>query len=228
MNTPINNMNPLEATKRLTQTVIEAYKRKSRQLPSNLPEIVDTFKADLLRYMPTIGIDTVDESVIFEVLHDDKTPFSPSFLFQAVRRHYSPPARRPEDARQKCRPDVEQDTVNLLDVLADGLRRWPQRLLTFNSWRMYRYLVMRGQLAEEAYMHFADKARMRLNAERVKDFKRPLAEFTGDDLTKADNLARHLAVADWIAACNTAGLKPSDILTPLMDEQSYRELRKTC
>lgn len=227
MSTPINTMDHFTLRTRLNQITTEAYKRRSRQLPSNITEIVDTFKADLLKYMPSVSIETVDEAVIFEVLHDDKTPFSPSFLFQAVRRHYSPPSRRPEDARHPYRPDVEQDTVNLLDCLAAGLARGDTRLY-FNSWRMYHYLVMRNQLAEDSFKHFGDKAKMRLNAERVKDFKRPLDVFTGDDLTKADNLARHLAVADWIAACNTAGLKPSDILTPLMDETSYRELRKTC
>lgn len=98
MNTQLINIEPIEATKRLNQIVNEAYKRRSRQLPNNIGDIVATLKADLLKYMPSVGIETIDEAVTYETLHDDKTPLSPTFLFAAVRKHYTKPTEvRDED-----------------------------------------------------------------------------------------------------------------------------------
>ena len=227
MNTPLNTMNPFEATTRLTQIVQQAYHRRSRQLPSNIAEIVATLKGDLLKYMPAVSIETVDEAVLFEVLHDEKTPFSPSFLFQAVRKHYTPPFKaRSMDVEEYRRPDTEQDTVNLLDCLADLLAKGDATRVHFNPWREYDYLRMRGQLSDdiEPYMQAAKNA---VNVERVRDWKRPLQEWKGADLDDLNARSSHLAVVDWLRKCNSEGRKPSDILTPLINEYSYQQLRKT-
>lgn len=256
--TPLSQMHPSQATMRLTQIVQQAYHRKSRQLPANLSEIVDTFKGDLLKYLPSVPIETVDEAVIFEVLHDDKTPFSPSFLFQAVRKHYTAPSTQRDmdkgdlyywtqqlrelenkvlghtQKATECRwwinkiktGDTEQDTIELLDLvaynIANGLKAY------FDPLREYNYLRLRGQIPVDAATDLLGKARDQINVERVKNHQRPLAEWTGVNLNELNNRARHLAVVAWITSCNTAGLKPSDILTQLMDETTYRELRKTC
>lgn len=258
MNTPLKDLNPYEATMRLTQIVQQAYHRKSRQLPANLSEIVDTFKGDLLKYLPSVPIETVDEAVIFEVLHDDKTPFSPSFLFQAVRKHYTAPTERRDmdkgdlhywtrqlrelesnglgrtQKAQECRwwidkiktGDTEEDTIILLDLVAQNIAGGIKAY--FDPLREYNYLRLRNQIPVDAATDLLGKARDQINVERVKNHQRPLADWTGVNLNELNNRARHLAVVAWITSCNTAGLKPSDILTPLMDETSYRELRKTC
>ena len=98
MNTPITKLDTHDLSVRLNQIVNEAYKRRSRQLPANIGDIVNTLRADLLKYMPGVSIETIDEAVSYEVLHDDKTPLSPTFLFAAIRKHYTKPTEvRDED-----------------------------------------------------------------------------------------------------------------------------------
>ena len=255
--TPLNQMHPSQATMRLTQIVQQAYHRKSRQLPNNLSEIVDTFKGDLLKYLPAVPIETVDEAVIFEVLHDDKTPFSPSFLFQAVRKHYTAPTTQRDmdkgdlyywtqqlrelenkglghtQKATECRwwinkiqtGNTEADTITLLDLVAYNISKGLKAY--FDPLREYNYLRLREQIPVDAATDLLGKARDQINVERVKNHQRPIAEWTGVNLNELNNRARHLAVVAWITSCNNAGLKPSDILTPLMDEYSYQQLRKT-
>lgn len=114
MKTPLKDIKPSEATVRLTQIVQQAYHRRSRQLPSNLSEIVDTLKGDLLKYMPSVSFETIDEAVTFEVLHDDKAQLSPAFIFAAIRKHYQQPA----EARNEDK---------------DELYLWKQRLRYFED-----------------------------------------------------------------------------------------------
>ena len=257
MNTPLKDLNTYEATMRLTQIVQQAYHRKSRQLPANISEIVDTFKGDLLKYLPSVSIETVDEAVIFEVLHDDKTPFSPSFLFQAVRKHYTAPTERRDmdkgdlhywtqqlrelenkglghtQKATECRwwinkiqtGDTEADTITLLDLVAYNISKGLKAY--FDPLREYNYLRLREQIPVDAATDLLGKARDQINVERVKNHQRPIAEWTGVNLNELNNRARHLAVVDWLRKCNAEGRKPSDILTPLMDEYSYQQLRKT-
>lgn len=221
----LNGMNAHDATMRLTQIVQQAYHRRSRQLPSNLSEIVDTLKADLLKYMPDVSIETVDEAVTFEVLHDDKTQLSPAFLFSAVRKHYNPPFKaRSMDVEECTRPDTEWDTVSLLDALANNLANGHKAY--FNPWREYDYLRMRGQLSGDVEQYY-QAAKNEINVERVRDWKRPLQEWTGADLDDLNTRARHIAVVNWLHSCNESGIKPSAVLQPLMNETQYQQLRKT-
>ena len=223
--TPLNQMHPSQATMRLTQIVQQAYHRRSRQLPSNLSEIVDTLKADLLKYMPDVSIETVDEAVIYEVLHDEKTLLSPSFLFSAVRKHYTPPFKaRSMDEEVYTRPDTEWDTVNLLDILADNIANG--RKAYFNPWREYDYLRMRGQISDDLESLY-QAAKNEINVERVRDWRRPLQEWKGADLDDLNSRARHIAVVNWLVSCNEAGIKPSAVLQPLMNETQYQQLRKS-
>ena len=102
MTTQLKQIEPTEASIRLNQIVIDAYKRRSRQLPSNIAEIVDTLKADVLKYMPTVSIETIEEAITFETLHDDKTQLSPAFLFAAIRKHW----QEPSEVRDFDKPDL--------------------------------------------------------------------------------------------------------------------------
>ena len=98
MNTKLKDLNPSEATQRLQQIVVEGYHHLNRyQLPDNLGDMVGRLKNDLLKYMPGVTIDTIDEAVTHEILHDEKlakTPslFSAVYVFQAVGKHYTNPA----------------------------------------------------------------------------------------------------------------------------------------
>ena len=225
MNTPLNQLNHFEATQRLTQIVQEAYHRRSRQLPANLTEIVATLKADLLKYMPTVPIETIDEAVTFEVLHDDKTPLSPTFIFAAIRKHFEPPFKpRSWDVAQPTRPDTEQDTINLLDCCAKFLAAGKKA--QFQPIRMNSYLVLRGQLNDDAYLRNIERAKIQINTARVRDFMRPISEWTPDIMDEVETVAKYLTCVDWINSCNIRGVMPSNILTPLKDEASFIVMRK--
>ena len=256
--TPLNQMNPSEATIRLTQIVQQAYHRKSRQLPSNLPEIVDTLKGDLLKFMPAVPIETIDEAIVFEVLHDEKTPFSPSFLFQAVHKHYLPPHTQ----RDMDKDDLYhwKDYLAFLETRhlenspqADACRWWIYKIengdtekdtislldicaeylaqgkpVYFNPRREFAYLVLRGQLFLDSHEAFIQAAKDSLNQDRVRDHRNTLSEWKGGDFDDLTARCQDLCVRQWLLSCHQAGLKPSDILRDKMDERSYQQLRKTC
>lgn len=274
MNTPIKDIDAFELRKRLDQITNEAYKRRSRQLPNNIGEIVDTLKADLLKYMPTVSVETIDEAVTYEVLHDDKTQLSPTFLFAAIRKHYQQPTEvRDMDKDElwqwrdrlrelenrdlanspkadECRwwidkitkGDDEGETIALLDICAQWVKKTDdeQRVFTvtakngvvvelpaFNTRREYAYLVMRNQLADDSLSHFFDQALTDTNMERLASRHHRL---TREEAAKdPDVVARQkrLAVLDWLRACNTSNTTPSAILTPLADELSYYQFRRT-
>lgn len=272
--TTLSKINPTDASLRLRQIVTEAYKRRSRQLPNNIPEVVETLKADLLKYMPGVTLDTIDEAVTYEVLHDDKTPISPTFFFAAVRKHYTKPAEvRDEDRDElwqwkdrlrwlegkglgnsiqanECRwwiyhietGDTEQETIALLDICAGWVAKTDEQkqsftvktdkgvvveLPAFNARREYAYLVTKGILPLNAIDDHFNEAISDINADRLASRHQRL---TRDEArTHPDVVARQkrLAVISWLRSCNEQGRKPSDILTPLMDEYSYQQLRKT-
>ena len=280
MSTKIKDMDPFELRNRLDQIVKQGYKKLNRQgLPDNLKEMVDTLKADLLRYMPGVTIDTIDEAVTYEVLHDENLTKKPSnysavYCFQAVGKHYTKPTEvrdfdKPDLAYWKsylrfldgkglgnstqadeCRwwidhitkGDDEGETIRLLDICADWVRKSDdqQRTFTvqtkdgivielpaFNARREFAYLVMRRQLTEESLAHFFDDAITEVNTERMASRHHRL---TREEARKdPDVIARQkrLAVIDWLRACNTSGKKPSTALTPLIDEMQYQQLRKT-
>lgn len=255
--TPLNQMNPSEATIRLTQIVQQAYHRKARQLPSNLHEIVDTLKGDLLKFIPAVPIETIDEAIVFEVLHDEKTPFSPSFLFQAVHKHYLPPHTQ----RDMDKDDLYhwKDYLQYLETQglgnspqADACRWWIYKITTgdtekdtlslldtcaqylaegkdvyFNPRREFAYLVLRGQLYLDSHEAFIQAAKDSLNQDRVRDHKNTISEWKGGDFDDLEARCQDLCVRQWLLSCHQAGLKPSEILRDKMDERSYQQLRRT-
>lgn len=275
MSTPIKDMDAFLLKSRLTQIVTEGYKRRSRQLPNNVAEVVEYLKNDLLKYMPGVTIDIIDEAVTYEVLHDDKTPISPTFFFAAIRKHYTKPSEvRDEDRDElwqwkdrlrwlegkglgnsihadECRwwiyhietGDTEEDAVRLLDTCAGWVAKTDEQkraftvqtdkgvvveLPAFNPRREYAYLKMRGQVDENTLADNFGQALLDTNTERMASRHQRLTK--DEALVNPDVIAKakRLAVISWLRSCNTEGRKPSDILTPLMDETSYRELRKTC
>lgn len=280
MKTPINTINHFELTNRLTGIVQQAYFRRSRQLPANIADIVDTLKGDLLKAFPDVPIETVDDAIVTSTLHDIDTTISPAFFFNAVKKAWFTPKTNKhqwdgtdEDLaywesrvkwlegahltqtnqyRHACKMvehyrhgDTEQDTISLLDTCAsilanmdakEALGQPTQRrgefkgvvvkLPAFNSRREYGYLVMRKQLAPDAASHFFSKAIQAVNDDRMATHHHRLEK--AEAIKDPDVLAKcqRLAVLDWLRACNTQGRKPSDILTPTVDETTYSIFRR--
>ena len=208
-NMPMNSLRGYEATDRLTQIVKQAYFRRSRQLPTDLGAIVETLKGDIIRRMPDVTINQIDEAVTDWVLHQTDKPLSPAFFFAAVHSRYDAPRRtRPYDREEYTRPDTEEDYLSLMDTLAAFIDRRP---IFFNSWREYDNLVERGQLAPDAWQRYTDRALVRVKADRTRDGRPKRIDLDiNDDSVQA--MARRLAVEDWLRSCNTQGKKPSEIL----------------
>ena len=206
---PLHTLSSYEATNRLMQIVKQAYFRRSRQLPDNLGDIVETLKGDIIRRMPDVTINQIDEAVTDWVLHQTDKPLSPAFFFAAVHSRYDAPRRmRSFDREEYTRPDTEEDYLSLMDTLAAFIDRRP---IFFNSWREYDNLVERGQLAPDACQRFTDRALVRVKTERTRDGRpRKIDLDINDENVQA--MSRRLAVEDWLRSCNTQGKKPSEIL----------------
>ena len=280
MSTRIKDMDAFQLRNRLDQIVKQGYKKLNRQgLPDNLKEMVDTLKDDLLRYMPGVTIDTIDEAVTYEVLHDENLAKNPSkysavYCFQAVRKHYTKPTETRDmdkddlwqwkdklrwlesrnlgasDLADECRwwiyhiekGDDEGETIALLDICAGWVAKSDEQQRTFNvqtdqgivvelpafnSRREFAYLVMKGQLALNDTDAYLDEALTDINAERLAirhpRIPRDKAAIDPDVVARQ----RRLAVIGWLRKCNQAGTTPSAILTPLIDEMQYQQLRQS-
>ena len=271
--TTISSMQAYELNTRLTAILQQAYHRRSRNLPANLNDIVETLKGDLLKAYPDVPIEVVDDSIVLSTLHDADTPLSPTFFFNAVKKSWFTPKsnahqwdgndedltywqdiakRHPYDTHAAemvehyRHGDTEHDTISFLDTCASMLRQMDEDeakgqavakngefkgvvvdLPAFNSRREYGYLVMRRQLAPDAASHFFTEAVQAVNADRMESRHNRLEKSAA--ATDPDVLAKcqRLAVLDWLRSCNTRNTTPSAILTPLAEELSYFDFRRT-
>ena len=142
--------------------------------------------------------------------------------------------------------DTEQDTISLLDTCASMLRQMDEAeangqavakhaefkgvivdLPAFNSRREYGYLVMRKQLAPDAASHFFSKAIQAVNDDRIATHHHRLEKSAAATDPDVLSKCQRFAVLDWLRACNTRNTTPSAILTPLAEELSYFEYRRT-
>ena len=148
--TPINTMRDFDINTRLTSILQQAYHRRSRNLPANLNDIVETLKGDLLKAYPDVPIEVVDDSIVLSTLHDADTPLSPTFFFNAVKKAWFTPksnahqwdgrdedlaywqdlaTRHPWDTHAAemvehyRHGDTEHDTISLLDTCASMLAK---------------------------------------------------------------------------------------------------------
>ena len=206
---PLNTLSGYEATTRLSQVLKQAYFRRSKQLPGNLNDIVETLKGDVLRLMPAVTIDQIDEAVTDWVLNQIDKPISPAFFFAAIRAHYVGPRRTREMDRDICtRPDTEEDFLALMDTLAAFIDHRP---IFFKAWREYGNLKDRGQLAPDAWKRYAEKAVVKINSQRLKDGKVKKMQLDMED-EELQDVAKRMAVEDWLRSCVTANTTPSKIL----------------
>ena len=246
--TPISKMTQADLTAKLDGFVRQAYFRRSRQLPTNVAEMVACLKGDLLKAYPDVPINVVDDAITTSTLHDtDVTQISVAFFFNAVKKAWFTPKvnRHAWDDDENRRPDTEHDTIALLDTCAAMLKKMDAAeanghvakvgelhgvhipLPAFNSRREYSYLVMRKQLAPSALGHYLTQAIQDVNAERLASHHPRIAKEGAATDPDVQAQCKRLAVLDWLRSCNTSNTTPSAILTPLAEELSYFELRRT-
>lgn len=89
--TPISKIQGIDLTSRLNAILIQAYHRRSRNLPNNLPDIVETLKGDLLKAFPDCPIETVDDAIVTDTLHNPDANLCVAFFFQAVKKAWFVP-----------------------------------------------------------------------------------------------------------------------------------------
>lgn len=197
---------------------------KSRQIPDNIDAMASTLKADIVKYMPKVTERQIRDGVEYYILHDSNTALSVAEFYKAIRSKYVPPyEQRDCDRDQYTRPDTENDTITLLDMIADRIKEGKQAWCQWK--REYAYLVMRKQIAWDAFEHEIENAKTQINMERMKELERPLVDFEGSDKFSLVSRAKQLVVRRWLSACNDRGVRPSAILAPLVDEMQYSTFR---
>ena len=279
--TPINTMRDFDLNTRLTSILQQAYHRRSRNQPANLNDIVETLKGDLLKAFPDCPIETIDDAIVMDTLHNPDTQLSPTFFFNAVKKAWFTPKTNThqwdgtdEDLaywqdrvkfleragmagsnqhRHACEMvehyrhgDTEQDTIDLLDTCANLLADMDAReaqgqkvarhgefkgvripLPAFDARREYAYLVMRHQLDDATASHFIEEAIQDVNRDRLDTHHHRLEKEEAKDNADVARQAMRLAVIDWLRSCNMRNTSPSAILTPLAEDKSYQEFRRT-
>ena len=142
--------------------------------------------------------------------------------------------------------ETEQDTISLLDTCAallkdlDAAKAQGQavskyaelkgvrvELPAFNTRREYGYLILRGQLTADAATNFVTDAIVEVNADRMDTHHHRLTKEEAEKSQDVAAKAMRLAVLDWLRRCNAQGTTPSAILTPLANESTYQNYRRT-
>ena len=281
-NTPYKQLPGSEQIAVLDAYVRSAYFRRSRTLPDNLQQIVETLRQDILKRLADIPVGVLDEAITTSTLGDLNNPLSEAFFFDAAKKAWVVPktnahpwegnadddlaywrSLRKEleknglqgtpQHKEACemiehyeKGDTEQDTISLLDTCAAMLKEMDDYerkgiavaktanvagvaipLPAFNSRREYSYLVMRRQLALNADDAYTNQAIQDVNAERIRDHHARVDKEKAMQDPDVLAQARRLAVLGWLRQCNDQGTTPSAILTPLINETQYRQLRKT-
>lgn len=89
--TPISKIQGIDLTSRLNSILIQAYHRRSRNLPNNISDIVETLKGDLLKAFPDCPIETIDDAIVTDTLHNPDANLCVAFFFQAVKKAWFVP-----------------------------------------------------------------------------------------------------------------------------------------
>ena len=237
--TPYNQLRGSDQIAMLDAMVRSAYFRRNRKLPTNLTDMVETLKNDLLKRLGDIPIGTLDEAITTSTL-DNESPLSVAFFFSAAKKAWHQPKTNLHQwDDENRRPDFEADTIALLDSCAVMLAQMDAAesktavkgdiripLPAFNPRREFDYLKMRGQVTPETAAAKLPRAIEEVNLDRrAKNHNRVKRDEALQD-PEVQALCRRLAVLDWLRSCNTRGIHPSDILQPLVNENHYQQLRR--
>lgn len=223
--TPFNSLSGFDQISQLTTMVRQAYFRRSRQLPANLADMVECLRKDILKHLGAIPVDVLDQAITTSTLNDTETPLSVAFFFSAAsKRWYQPKTNLHHwDEDPDRRPDVEQDTLNLLDTLCANIRKsWRTY---FDAHREYSYLVMRKQIHPELWKNFKDRALVDINTERMREHMKKVDGLLAVTEPDVVSQAKRLAVIDWLHSCVIRETLPSKLITP--EETSYSIWRKS-
>jgi hypothetical protein len=90
-NTPYKQLQGSEQIAVLDAYVRSAYFRRSRQLPDNLPQIVETLRQDILKRLGSIPVGVLDDAITTSTLGDLDKPLSVAFFFDAAKKAWDHP-----------------------------------------------------------------------------------------------------------------------------------------
>lgn len=244
--TPFNQLSGTDQIASLTSYVQSAYFRRSRQLPANFSDMVETLKNDLLKHLGGIPVGTLDDAITTSTLDNDQ-PLSVAFFFAAAKKAwYQPKTNLHQWDDENRRPDFEGDTISLLDTCASMLAQMDTHekegvkvakhanvagvvipLPAFNPRREFDYLKMRGQVTPETAAAKLPQAIEEVNLVRIAENHNRVKRDDALQDPEVQAMCRRLAVLDWLQSCNTRGVAPSAILAPLANEAQYAQLRRT-
>lgn len=210
----------------LTEAVKNAYYLKNREIPANMGNIVELLRKQILKRVPKIGARMIHENIESYIMNETTGAISADILFKAACRGYDmPKGQRSFDVDLPVRPDTEQDTILLLDTIADTVSEGRK---PYANWhREYIYLVHKGCLDLNSCERHMDKAYSMLREYNASTGRRGVDYDAPQTIGDVTWRAEALAVIDWISAIGEQGKRPSDVLLPIADEQTYRRLRET-
>ena len=223
-NEPFKNLSGYNQKNLLLQCMRQGYTIKNRKDPDNIDSMASYLREMLLKYMPHVTEAAIKEGIEHFLLHNDTTTLSVDVFFKAIKSKYIEPyQQRDMDRDEYTRPDTESDTIRLLDVLAENMAAGRN---VYADWpRDYAYLILRKQFQWDAYEAELENAKAAINAERTKEMKRSIVDWIGQESHSLFPMAKQLAVKTWLRGITARGLKPSDILTPLIDDTEYSQFR---
>ena len=180
---------------------------------------VDTMKKVIAKYFPKIYSDTVFSC--FEKgslgMLGDFYGLNPRTFTQWLETGYkSEHHKRDFDMEQQRRPDTEMDQITFLEFLAGRLKF---NLTMFADWRReYNYLVLRLQFGVDEYIKHLNAAKIQIQNEESGEKRFGRIKIDNGDMTSR---AMKIAVCKWLEQHP----KPSETLSALMDEKSYKTFR---
>lgn len=180
---------------------------------------VDTMKKVIAKYFPKICSDTVFSS--FEKgslgMLGEFYGLNPKTFTQWLKSGYNGEYHKRDcDMEQKSRPDTEIDQITFLEFLAGRLKFG---LIMIADWkREYNYLVLRRQFGVDEYLKYLNPAENQISVEARRSKRLAEIKIEQSDITSR---AMEIAVCKWLEQHPT----PTETLSPLMEETTYRTFR---
>ena len=201
----------------LNYCISEAYKSNGKQGGAE-SNIIEAMKKIIAKYFPKIYASTVVscfEKGSLGMLGEFYGLTTKTFTQWLSAGYNGEHHQRDFDIEQPCRPDTEQDQINLLSLLA---KRLAGGLDLYADWRReFNYLVIRHQFGVDKYLDFLDAAKSQVSIEAMRE-KPPVLQTSKNGIITA---AMKIAVIQWLEQHPN----PCDALSQYIDEKSYRIFR---